>query len=44
MDTNNDGTIGFDEFPFFAAVNGHNGTLEERLDLMLGLYVGQFFE
>jgi len=29
MDTNNDGTIDFKEFLFFAAVNGYNGTLEE---------------
>jgi len=38
IDTNNDGTVNFNEFLFFAAVNGHNGSLDERLDLMFDLW------
>ena len=43
MDSNNDGSINFNEFLFYAAVNAHNGSLEERLDLMFDLYVKLFY-
>ncbi|CAF4943843.1 unnamed protein product [Rotaria sp. Silwood1] len=38
IDTNNDGTIDFNEFLFLTAVDNRTGSLEERLDVVFDLW------